>query len=83
MRADRLILLAHDLWAFVFCQLDAEPDWTADDVGRVAAVVQRAFEAAVRAIDPDPATELRSDADDRCEFCGSGPECIVCGRGRP
>ena len=41
MRAERLNLLAGDVWAFIFAQLDAEPDWTGDDAGRVAAVVQR------------------------------------------
>ena len=40
-------------------------------------------EAAVRSIDPDPVAGLRSDADEFCEFCGSGRECIVCGRVRP
>jgi hypothetical protein len=83
MRAERLDLLAADVWAFIFGQLDAEPDWTGDDAGRVAAVVQRAFEAAVRAIDPEPARAGERPADGFCEFCGSGPECIVCGRGRP
>jgi hypothetical protein len=76
MRADRLQLLAADVWDFVFGQLDAEPDWTGEDAGRVAAVVQRAFEAAVWAVD-------RTDQPLYCEFCGYGPECIVCGRGRP
>jgi hypothetical protein len=34
MRADRLELLANDVSAFVFDQLDAEPDWTGIDAGR-------------------------------------------------
>jgi hypothetical protein len=80
MRADRLALLAADVWGFVFCQLEAEADWTGDDAGRVAAIVQRAFESAVRAIDPEPKTP--TDTGGFCEFCGSDSECIVCGRGR-
>ena len=76
MRADHLQALAADLWDFVFGQLDAEPDWTGMDAGRVAFVVQRAFEAAVRVIDPDGEPLF-------CEFCGAGPECIVCRRGCP
>jgi hypothetical protein len=80
MRAKRLNLLAADVWGYVWCHLDAEPGWTGMDAGRVAGVVRRAFEAAVRAIDPDRGP---SDAAVFCEFCGSGPECIVCGRGRP
>ena len=82
MRADRREVLAIDVWAFVFDQLDAEPDWTGIDAGRVAAVVERANRAAVWAIDPEPSRETDGAAL-FCEFCGSGPECIVCGRGRP
>ena len=80
MRADQLQSLAADLWDFVFGQLDAEPDWTGMDAGRVAFVVERAFEAAVRTIDPEPVSP--SGAALFCEFCGAGPECIVFGRGR-
>ena len=80
MRTERLELLAADVWGCVFCHLDAEPHWAGIDAGRVAGIVQRAFEAAIRAIDPEPGAP--SDAAQFCEFCGSAPECIVCGRGR-
>jgi hypothetical protein len=82
MRADRLDMLAGDVWAFIFDQLDAESDWTWIDAGRVAAVVERAYRAAVPTVAPDC-----RDAEDGavlfCEFCGSGPECAVCGGRRP
>jgi hypothetical protein len=78
MQAKRLELLATDLWGFVFCQLDAEPDWTGDDVGRVAGIVSRAFEAAIRAIDSEPQIGPATFR----EFCSAAPECVVCGRGQ-
>jgi hypothetical protein len=61
--------------------LYAEPGVMDKDAERVADIVRRAFEATVRAIDPECGP--LSDAGGRCEFCGSGPDCIVCGRGRP
>jgi hypothetical protein len=78
MRADRLDRLAAELWSHAFCHLDAEPGWTGRDAGRIAGAVRRAFTAAIRAIDPEPTSDASY-----CEFCGSGPECAVCGRGRP
>ena len=81
MRTERLELLAADVWGCVFFNLDAEPHWTGIDAGRVAGIIQRAFEAAVRAVDPEPRAQTGLAA--FCEFCGSGPGCIVCGRGRP
>jgi hypothetical protein len=78
MRADWLDRLAAELWGHAFCHLDAEPGWTGLDAGRVASAVRRAFTAAIRAIDPEPRSGARY-----CEFCGSGPHCVVCGRGRP
>jgi hypothetical protein len=83
MRAERLELLANDVWAYVFDQLDAEPEWTGIDAGRVAAIVERAYKAAVRAIDPEPAPGPADGAALFCEFFGSGPECIVCEWDRP
>lgn len=83
MRAERLNLLAAGVCGWVVCQLNAEPGWSGEDAGRVAAAVQRVFEAAVRAIDPGPERPLPCGPGEFCEFCGAGPECVVCGRGRP
>ena len=81
MRPDRLESLASEVWAFVFDLLDIEPGWTGTDAGRVGAVARRAFEVAVRAIGPERGPQRGAAL--FCEFCGAGPECIVCGRGRP
>jgi hypothetical protein len=79
VHGERRKQLAGDVWAYVWAQLYAESGWTSINAGRVATDVRRAFEAAVRVLGSPPncGTELF------CEFCGSGPECIVCGRGRP
>jgi hypothetical protein len=81
MRAERLELLAADVAGTALCHLNAEPGWTAAAADSVALAVAEAFRAAVRAIDQECGP--LSDAGGRCEFCGSGPDCIVCGRGRP
>jgi hypothetical protein len=79
MRPERLERLADDVWADVAGRLRAEPGWTGADAGRVATAVRRAFEAAVRAIRPGRGAGEALF----CEFCGSGPERMVCERGRP
>ncbi|HEX4590308.1 MAG TPA: hypothetical protein VH120_10295 [Gemmataceae bacterium] len=75
MRAERLDLFAGAVAGLALCHLSAEPGWTQAAAEAVASAVEAAFRAAVRAVDPA--------ADGFCEFCGSGPACIVCGRGRP
>jgi hypothetical protein len=43
---------------------------------RAAADVAGLFHVGIRPVSDVPTESF-------CEFCGSGPECIVCGRGRP
>jgi hypothetical protein len=32
---------------------------------------------------PRDSTETSETSEGKCEFCGDGPECAVCGRGKP
>lgn len=47
MSPERITLLATDLWTHVFTMLDAEPEINGDEAGRIATLVERAFEAAM------------------------------------
>jgi len=53
MLTERMMLLSSDLYDYTFQMVDGENEAYGNDAGRIATAVQRAFEAATLADDPD------------------------------